>query len=96
MLTRFIMNSYKAFSEIILWLLLLLFIVGGGAIGSVVVALESSSIFASNPNLFSFSGVVIGATIGFVAWLIVAVLFFGSVLMIQDIRQICKKIAAFK
>ena len=94
MLTRFIMNSYKAFSEIVLWLLLLFCVIGGAVIGSVLVSFSSSSFFDPNPSSFSFLGIVLGAGIGFVVWLVVAVMFFGSILMVLDIRQICKKIAA--
>ena len=76
MLTRFIMNSYKAFTEIVLWLLLLLCVIGGGIIGQ------------------GFFGTLLGAVLGFAGWLIIAVMVFGAILMILDIRQICKEIAA--
>ncbi len=71
---------YQRFIEVSLWLSLILFIVGGW----------------SFRNPMTGEGGVIGAGIGFLVWVVVAVVFFGAFLVLDDIRQSVKKIESSK
>lgn len=84
MLSTLIVNSYKIFIEISLWLSLLLSILGGW--------FTSSRFIGSSMSFGSFMSVVVAVFI----WFIVAVVVFGTFLVLEDIRQRVKNIETSK
>ena len=77
MLSKLIVNSYRLFIEVALWLTLFGFIIGG---------------WAATQNIPNMGGGAVGAGIGVFAWLIVAVVLFGGFLVLGDIRERVKSI----
>lgn len=78
MLSKLIVNSYKMFIEISLWLSLLF---------SINVAWLISSIYSDE-----FISVAVAVAV--LIWFIVAVVVFGTFLVLEDIRQRVKNIEA--
>ena len=78
MLSRIIVNSYKQFIEIALWLSLLIAIVVGWQVPS------------------TFFGGLLGVIVGIIVWFIMAVVFFGAFLVLEDIRERVKNIEGSK
>jgi len=81
MLSKIIVSSYAIFIEISLWLSLLLFVIGGWNF--------------SNP-MTEQGGGFMGAIIGLVIWFVIAVVFFGAFLILEDIRRSVKRIEEAK
>ena len=81
MLSKIIVNSYKAFIEISLWLSLLVFVISGWSTGS---------------SPFGGGGGFMGAVIGAILWFVFAVVFFGAFLVLEDIRDRLKNIESSK
>ncbi len=81
MLSKIIVSSYAVFIEISLWLSLLLFVIGGWSF--------------SNP-MTGEGGGFMGAIIGLIIWFVIAVVFFGAFLILEDIRISVKKIEEAK
>jgi len=81
MLSKIIVSSYAVFIEISLWLSLLLFVIGGWNF--------------SNP-MTGQGGGFMGAIIGLLIWLVIAVVFFGAFLVLEDIRKTVKRIEEAK
>ncbi len=82
MLSRIIVSAYAVFIEIALWLSLSLSIIGGWHFGYQEAYLD-------------YQG-VIGALSGLVIWFVMAVIFFGAFLVLEDIRRSVKKIEEAK
>ena len=81
MLSRMVVNTYQQFIEVSLWLFLILFAVGGWYF----------------PNPFNGEqGFVLGVFIGVLLWVAIAVVFFGSFLMLLEIQKSVKKIESSK
>jgi len=81
MLSKIIVSAYATFIEISLWLSLLVFIVGGWNF--------------SNP-ITGQGGGLIGAIIALIIWFVIAVVFFGAFLVLEDIRKSVKRIEEAK
>jgi hypothetical protein len=81
MLSKMIVDMYQRFIELSLWLSLFIFVAGGWNF--------------SNP-VTGQGGGAIGAGIGFLIWVVVAVVFFGAFLVLEDIRKSVKKIESSK
>ncbi|HEB87058.1 MAG TPA: hypothetical protein ENI68_08605 [Gammaproteobacteria bacterium] len=81
MLSKIIVSSYAVFIEISLWLSLLLFVIGGWNF--------------SNP-MTGEGGGFMGAIIGLIIWFVIAVVFFGAFLILEDIRISVKRIEEAK
>ncbi len=77
MLSKIIVSSYSVFIEISLWLSLFLLVIGGWNF--------------SNP-MTGQGGGFMGAIIGLVIWFVVAIIFFGAFLILEDIRKSVKRI----
>lgn len=82
MLSKMIVNSYQILIEIALWLSLLAFVILGWQM--------RAGGFAG--SIMGFKGAIIWA----VVWFIVAVVFFGGLLVLGDIRERVKKIESSK
>ena len=78
MLSGLIVNSYKLFIEIALWLSLMM---------SIIVGWQAHS---------TFFGGILGVIVGITIWFIMAVIFFGAFLVLEDIRERVKNIEASK
>lgn len=73
MLSKMIVQMYRGFLEVSLWISLLIFVIGG----------------------WQFDGITT-ALMGFLGWVVFAVVFFGAFLLIADIQKSVEKIASSK
>lgn len=91
MLAKLIVNFHRIFIEISLWLSLLFFVVVGWffpiLMGEEFMSQSGDGFF----SLASISGLK-GAIIGAIAWFLSAVVFFGRLLILGDIRTRVKNI----
>ena len=90
MLSTLIVNSYKILIEISLWLSLLLSIIGG----LLIAALQASSMVFDSST--SVAVVVYSVAVSVFIWFVVAVVVFGTFLVLEDIRQRVKNIEISK
>jgi TRAP-type C4-dicarboxylate transport system permease small subunit len=77
MLSRMIVDMYARSIEAALWISLALFVFGGWKF--------------TNPVSNDSAG-LIGAAFGFLLWVVVAVTFFGALLVLEDIRKTLREI----
>ena len=101
MLTKLIVNNYRGFFELILWLTLLGCIIGGWQLGiseSPFVGMSSdelvSELAGSNEVLSSekiVSG-LIGSFVGLFAWWVISTIFVGVFLILDDIGATLERI----
>lgn len=80
-MTRFITSTFHGFIELITWIYLIGFVVAGGIIANNA----ARSNYDPSGAVFGFT--VLGVLLGFVAGLIFAVLTFGAILLVFDIRE---------
>ncbi len=85
MLAKLIVNSHRIFIEIGLWLSLLFFLVVGWHFP---ILMGEEFMSQSGDGLFSLASIsgIKGAIVGAIAWFLSAVVFFGQLLILGDIR----------
>ncbi len=93
MLAKLIVNSHRIFIEIGLWLSLLFFLVVGWFFP---ILMGEEFMSQSGDGLFSLASIsgIKGAIIGAITWFLTAVVFFGRLLILGDIRTRVKNIEA--
>ena len=93
MLSRLIVNSYRIFVEIGLWLSLVFFLVVGW---NFPILLDEEVLSQSGSGFFSLASIsgLKGAIVGAIFWFLSAIILMGQLLMIGDIRRRVKNIEA--
>ena len=86
MLSRLIVNSYRIFVEICLWLSLFFFLIVGW---NFPILLDEEVLSKSGRGFFSLASIsgIKGAIVGAIAWFLTAIILMGRLLMLGDIRS---------